>query len=137
MIVAVPVVTPLTTPEVLTVATPIALLVQLPPLVVQLSGVVCPVHNAVLPVMAAGEVLVEVVLYTAQLAPSEYVMVAVPALTPVTRPEDEPTVAKPVDPLVHTPPDMASVNEVLRPAHTLVAPEMGPGAVVTVTGAVA
>jgi hypothetical protein len=42
-------------------------------------------------------------------------MIAVPALTPVTIPEPEPTIATPVLPLVHIPPDVPSVKVVPEP----------------------
>ena len=43
-----------TTPELLTVATPVLLLVQLPPVVALVSVIVVPIHTVDAPVMAAG-----------------------------------------------------------------------------------
>ena len=64
-------------------------------------------------------------------------MFAVPADTPETIPEEE-TVATPVLPLAHVPPEVASVKVVVVPEHTLTAVE-GPiaaGLKLTVTIAV-
>src|SRR5579872_552735 len=44
-------------------------------------------------------------------------MVTVPAATPVTTPLDEPTVATPGLPLLHTPPGVASVNVMVPNTH--------------------
>ena len=51
-----------------------------------------------------------------------YVIVAVPAATPVTTPVLEFTVATAVFDDVHTPPAVALVNVVVEPAHTSVVP---------------
>lgn len=58
---------------------------------------------------------------------------AVPALLPVTTPELEPTVATPVLPLVHVPPDGVELNVVVEPVHTVAVPVIEVGAVFTVT----
>lgn len=55
-----------------------------------------------------------------------YVMVAIPALIPVTMPLEEPIAAIPGADDTHLPPP-ASVRDVAWPTHTLVAPEIGPG----------
>lgn len=63
-------------------------------------------------------------------------MRAVPAAMPDTMP-DALTLAIPVLLLAHVPPDMEPLNDVVAPAHTLVAPEMelldGSGFTVTAT----
>jgi hypothetical protein len=64
-----------------------------------------------------------------------YVMVALPVPTPVTIPDDKPTVAIPVLLLVHVPAPVASDNVVVVPAHKLVFPAIA-GAVFTVTAAI-
>ena len=46
----------------------------------------------------------------------------VPPATPVTTPDNAPTVATPVALLVHVPPDEASVSAVVEPAHIEVTP---------------
>lgn len=55
---AVPLLTPVMIPEKKpAVAMPVALLLQVPPVVALLSVVVVPAHNTLVPVMAAGDVL--------------------------------------------------------------------------------
>jgi hypothetical protein len=56
----------------------------------------------------------------------------VPAATPVTTPE-VPTVATAVLLLLHVPPGVASVNEVVEPAQTDVVPVIAPTEPPTVT----
>jgi hypothetical protein len=51
---AVPVATPVTTPPALIVATPMLPELQVPPVVVSPSVIVCPVHTELAPVIAAG-----------------------------------------------------------------------------------
>ena len=60
-------------------------------------------------------------------------MVAVPAETPVTAPEEEPTVAIPVEPEDHVPPEVASVKDIVDPTQTLVLPEIAEGVGFTLT----
>jgi len=45
-------------------------------------------------------------------------MVVVPPLTPVTRPEEELTVARDVEADVHVPPPRLQLNDLVDPAHT-------------------
>jgi len=56
-----------------------------------------------------------------------------PPVTPVNIPDKEPTVAIDVVLLLHTPPDVPSVNVSVAPVHTEEGTVIGPGAVVTVT----
>ena len=83
-----PPLTPVTTPEASTVATPVALLLQLPPLVASLKVDVAPWQNVVVPVIDAGAagtvftVIPEVVIAVPQLLVTVYVIVAEPAVTP-------------------------------------------------------
>jgi hypothetical protein len=65
-----------------------------------------------------------------------YVIVDAPADTPVTTPEAEPTLAKPLL-LVHVPPAVPCVNVVLMPTHIFVEPVIAAGAALTVAIAVA
>ena len=60
-------------------------------------------------------------------------MFAVPAVTPLTIPFDEPTVATDVLELVHTPPVVASVKVVVPLVPTVVVPMMDTGIAFTVT----
>jgi hypothetical protein len=63
-------------------------------------------------------------------------MMALPALTPVTVP-DTSTLAVPGALLPHTPPRLASCNVVVAPAHSVPAPLIGRGGLLTVTVVVA
>jgi hypothetical protein len=64
-------------------------------------------------------------------------MTVVPVVTPLTMPDDEPTVATVVLLLIQVPPAVASVTVIVEPAHTLVGPLIAAGAGLTVTTAVA
>ena len=64
-------------------------------------------------------------------------MVAVPAETPVTAPEEEPTVAIPVEPEDHVPPEVASLSVVFAPTQTVAVPDIADGGAFTVTAIVA
>jgi hypothetical protein len=88
------------------------------------------------PVMAAGTAIT-VIVAVAVTPYTTYVMVAVPAATPVTIPVDEPTVATPVLLLLQTPPGERLLSVVVLPAHTVDAPVTGAGEPDTVTVAVA
>ena len=61
----------------------------------------------------------------------------VPIDTPVTTPVEEPTVANAVLLLLHVPPGVATVNVVVCPTHTLLAPltDVGGATIVTVRAA--
>ena len=60
-------------------------------------------------------------------------MLAVPADTPVTIPVEDPAVATAVLPLLHAPPGVTSLNAVVAPIQTLVAPVIPEGSGLTVT----
>ncbi len=98
----VPALTPVTTPDT-TVATPPALLVHVPPLVVEARVVVDPTHTDAVPVIAAGGAFTVTVVDVVQ-PPSVYVINTVPALTPVTTPVPPSTVALDRLLLLHAPP---------------------------------
>jgi len=77
-----------------TIATPVLPLLHVPPVVAEANVVVAPVHKPNAPVITAGMIFTvttwvlvhpEVILLT--------VILAVPALMPVTTPDDDPTVA--------------------------------------------
>ena len=67
-----------------------------------------------------------------------YVMVAVASLTPVTTPDDAPTVAMVLSLLLQVPPVAASSNVIVPPTHTVVRPVIagGNGLIVTTVLAV-
>ena len=60
-------------------------------------------------------------------------MVTVPGATPVTMPDDVPTVAIAGSLVVHVPPALALANVVVSSGHTTAVPVIGAGAVFTVT----
>jgi hypothetical protein len=127
--VAEPAATPVTTPEVETVATEVLLEDQAPPVVASLRETVDPAQTVVVPVMAAtvgSELTVTVVLeLEAQPAPfvTLYVIVVVPAATPVITPEAS-MVAAAVLLEDQVPPVVASFNVVVEPIHTELLPVM-------------
>ena len=126
-------------PPVLIVATVVLLLVHVPPLTVELTVVVPPVHTALLPVtvpaLGNGLTVIDcVAVLVPQLLVTLYDMVAVPMAPPVTIP-DVFTVAIVMLLLLQVPPVTVGVNAVAEPEHTVDAPEMVPadGAPKTVT----
>ena len=127
VIVAVPADTPLTTPLASTVATAVLDDVQTPPAVALVSAVVEPAHTSVVPLIAAttGIGLTVTVVVTDALHPfvvTVYVIVVLPAATPVTTPVDASTVAVAVLLELQTPPAVALARAVVEPAHTCVVP---------------
>ena len=135
--VVVPAVTPVTTPEPeTTVATEVLLLVHVPDGVASLSVVVNPEHTAKVPVIFAGNGLTVITLVLIQPVGNVYVIVDVPATRPLTRPVPELTVAAVVLLLLHVPKGVASLNDVVRPAHTVADPVIATGNGLTVTGVV-
>lgn len=132
VMVAVPAVMPLTSPVGFTVAMVVAELLHDPPVLGLVSSVVVAVHRLLLPLIVPGEGVTVIAFVTVQPVPKEYVMVVVPAETPVTTPDSEPILAA-VLLLSHQPPGTISVSVVLAPVHTVDAPLMGAGAGLTVT----
>lgn len=135
-IVAVPALTPATTPEEEpTAATDVLLLVQYVPLV-ELSTVFTPTHVEVVPAIADG---VTSTLTTAVLThpvPRLYEIVAVPGVNPVTTP-DVPIEATVAFDELHVPPEGETLNVIPDPTHMPLAPVMAPGPPDTVTVTVA
>ena len=119
------------------VATAVLLLVHAPPVLVLLSAVVRPAHTFIVPVIAAGNGLTVTAVVLIQPVASIYVIVAVPAVTPVTTPVDALIAAIVPLLLLHTPDGVASLSAVVRPAHTLVTPVIASGNGFTVTAVVA
>lgn len=110
----IPVTIPLAEPIFATEAFP---LVQVPPVTLLVNVPVLPAHIDMRPPIVAGAaftVTVAVVLH----APTVYVITAVPAATPATIPEEEPTVATSVLPLLQVPPLVASFRDMFAPAQT-------------------
>ena len=128
VIIAVPAVTPVTTPEELMVATAELEVVQTPFGFVFASVAVEPAHNEVGPVIGAPAPELIVTLVVALLVHpftvTVYVITAVPAETPVTTPE-ELTVATAELEVDQTPPLVASESVVVEPTQVEVKPVMG------------
>jgi hypothetical protein len=90
----VPADTPLTVPvDGSTVALAVLLLLHVPPVIVLFKSLVAPTHALAVPVIEDGVVFTVTTLVTAVPQPVVYCMVAFPALTPVTTPVVETTVA--------------------------------------------
>ena len=131
--VAVPTAPALTGPGGATVAaTVVLLLLHVPKGVASLNCEDKPVHELMVPVIAAGCVFtVRLVIDTHPVTGTVYVIAVVPANTPFTVPEV--TVAILVLPLVHVPPDVVLLNAVVKPSHTTGVPVIAGGAGFTVT----
>ena len=132
-ILAVPVVMPLTTPVVDTVAMVGAELLQIPPVIASVKVVVLPTQTDLLPPMGTGVAgigftVTEVPIELEHPRPSVivYKMDAVPVVRLDTTPVDE-TVATNGVRLLHTPTAMASVKVVVLPRQTDLLPEIGSG----------
>ncbi len=123
-------------------ATPDALLDQVPPETVDVKVVVPATQMAWLPLRVPGEggavtvtVRVAVALVQPPVPALVYVIIAVPAATPVTRPVRALIVATPVALLDQIPPETVDVKVVVPPTHTAWFPLRVPaeGGAVTVT----
>ena len=127
MIVAVPADTPVTVPVIeFTVATDAFDVVHTPPEVVLVKIVLEPIHAFVVPPIAAsvGNAVTFTVACAFDVQPfvvTVYVIVALPADTPVTTPLAS-TVATAVFDDVQTPFEVALESAVVEPAHTSVVP---------------
>jgi hypothetical protein len=111
---------PVTIPDVPTVATPVFVLLQVPPVVASLNEVVAPWHTAAVPLMAVIGLTVTTVR-ALQPRLVVYVIVLVPDATPVTSPEPS-TVAFAVALLLHVPVPVVSLSVTTDPAHILAGP---------------
>ena len=114
------------------VALETSLLTQVPPVVADNNVEVLPTHNASKPVMVAGKG-VTVTTDILKQAPIVYLIVLVPPLSPFTNPVPEFMVAIEVLVLLHTPPEVAELSEVVFPAHIIPVPVITAGVVLTVT----
>jgi hypothetical protein len=110
--------------------------VHVPPEVPSVSVAVLPAHTIPAPAIAAGTGLTVNTAVFRQPPATVYVILAVPAATPVAIPVAPSIVAVLVLPLLHVPPAVASVNVIVEPAQTEPVPSAGT-AWVTVTTAVA
>ena len=135
--VAVPPPIPERTPEVPIVATDILLLLQVPPAVASASVIVKPLHTTFGPVMGAGVGLTVMTVLAEQPLGNATTIVAVPANTPVTTPDNEPTVAFVVELLLQVIPVVTSLNVIVLPSQTDAGPVIAAGLALTVTITVA
>ena len=119
-----------------TVATPVLLLVQVPPVVADVRLVVLPAQTVSVPPIAAGVATTETVAVVRH-PPAVYVTGVVPTATPVTIPEVLPTVALVVKVTAHVPPVGVDDNEDVFPTHTTSEPVIAVGVAFTVTSLVA
>ena len=135
--VVVPAATPVTIPEVPTVAILVSVLLHIPPPVRSISVVVAPGQTVYVPRIAPAvrNGLTVTTVVAIQPVDNVKVIVAVPVPgPPVTKPEPL-TVAIPGALVPHVPPP-ASVNAVVRPTQTNVVPVIAEGNGFTVTTAV-
>jgi hypothetical protein len=85
------------------------------------------------PEIGPGEGCTAILMLVLHPVGNVYIIVTVPPDTPVTIPEEDPTVAIVVLLLLHTPPGGRQVKVIVLPAHRLVGPVIGPGFGLTVT----
>lgn len=140
MITGVPDATPVTTPlDEPTVACAVLLLVHVPPAILLLNVVVWPTHTVGVPVITDGAAFTVNDVVREHPVLKVYVMVTVPAATPVTIPLVEPTVAVSKSLLLQVPPPVASVSVLVDPTQTFIVPVIvaGSGLTVTVTAELA
>ena len=124
---AVPVDAPVTTPVLApTPAIPEALLTQTPPVGLPENVMVAPLQTADEPEIVGVVLTVTTAVAVQAPAGIVYVIVDVPGEIPVTIPVD-PIPAIPLLLLLQCPPDVASDNAVVDPAHTLSVPVMEDG----------
>ncbi|WP_345078726.1 hypothetical protein [Nemorincola caseinilytica] len=109
-----------------TVAIDVALLVHVPPVVAEDNVVVAPIHTDRVPVIVAGAAITVTIAVLMQ--PNLlYVILAVPAPTPVATPVDALIVATPVLLLLHVPPEGVQERELVLPSQKDIVPVIGPG----------
>jgi len=133
-IVALPPLTPLTTPDDgSTVATDVLELLHVPLADASLSEVVLPWHTVVVPFILVGIAVTLTVVDAAVPQPVLYCIVTLPPVIPLTTPDAGSTVATPVLALLQVPLADASVSCVVDDWHTVVVPFMLVGIAVTLT----
>ena len=130
--VVVPIPTLVTTPVALTVATPVLVLLHVPPAGESVRLAVPPRHMVTGDGVIGPAPALTVTVAVAKHEPIVYDMVTVPAVTPVTTP-DALTVAFAL-PALHTPPVVTSVRLTVAPVQTVaVAGVIGVAELLTVT----
>ena len=113
------------------------LLLQVPPAVMSVNVIVCPVQATEEPVTgAANGGVTAILLVTVQPLSNVYDIVAEPEATPLTSPVAEPTVATAILLLVQVPPAVTSLNVVVALRHTDAAPVIAAGPEITETAVV-
>ena len=127
-----PITLAVTTPVDELIAALLLLALHTPPVAASLSAVVKPRHALRMPVIGANGFTVTTTLVV-QPAADVPIIVAVPAVTPVTIPVIELTVATAVLPLVKVTPGVASLSDVVKPTHTLGVPSILVGSAFTDT----
>jgi hypothetical protein len=126
-----PVATPVDDPMVATLRLP---LVHVPPVAASVSDVVKPVQMLSEPPIAGGAAFTVTSAVTLQpVADILYVMRDVPVAIPETTPVEVPIDATVVLLLLHVPPGVPSVSDVLPPTHIARLPVIGAGSGLTVT----
>jgi len=133
VIIEVPPVRPVTTPDAETVATAMLLLLQVPPDKVLLSVVVPPTTSAPVPAIAGGLLLTVTIFVTRHPPAIVYEIVTFPPLIPVTIPEVDPTVPTDIPLLLQVPPGVELANAIVEPTHTDDGPVIALGVVLTDT----
>jgi hypothetical protein len=133
VILAVPEVTPVTTPVVDPIVAFPLLLLHVPPEVVLLRLEVSPMQTCGVPVIAAGSEFIVTAAVASVPQPVLYIITVVPELTLVNIPEEVPMVATEVLLLVQVPPAAELLNVVDKPRQRLKVPVMLAGAATTVT----
>jgi hypothetical protein len=128
---AAPVVMPVTAAVVELTDTLVAALLHTPPAGVMLSVAVLPKQMVVIVLISTGTALT-VMIAVAEQPDIVYDTVVVPAPVAVTTPVPVHMAAMPVVPPPHTPPVVASLSVVVRPAHKLKVPVMAAGEALTV-----
>lgn len=123
--------TPVTTPEVPTVARAVLLLLHVPPPPSE-SVMLAPTQTLLGPVIAEGSGLTVSTLVAIQPVPEVKVIIVVPRATPDTSPVPASIVATLVVVLAHVPPPLASLRFVMLPIHTPAEPEIAAGSGFTV-----
>jgi hypothetical protein len=124
--------TPVTVPDVPTVATLVLLLAQVPPAEASVRLMVEPTQTPVDPVITAGTGFTVNTLVFRQPVESAYVIMVVPGEIPHTVPV-LPTLATPALLLAHVPPAVRSLRLEQDPTHTLSVPLISDGSGFTVT----
>lgn len=130
---AAPAVTPATTPAGFTVAIAGALVPHVPPDVVFVSVIACPVHTTDGPVLGGSAAFTETTAVRMQPLAEVYVITEVPVDRPVTSPVDVATVATPTSELAQVPPPYTDERVEVLPTHSDSEPVIAAGRACTTT----